>query len=293
MVPAEARKSSQGYGLGVDQWRRPVDSTQRPAELLKDSRRQLLSAPAPCRQSGEFAERLAMRDQPATCRRLQDRPSRAGLRISAWLGAVELDPRSCSELRLGRGVGGVSTPMPKAQLSLRKSAINLRLFSLSARAKHSVTLYCKHEQKPLRSNGRSRSSCQSLAADFGVHAPLLGLAHFAFVVAEPCDSRAVPARASSAVDAGVAMIAAEYKEHRQKLGTLKEVAELLGVHWITVQRRESGALVITIEAANAMLWLARGGAGGRKRVRAERRKAPNDLNSATGSAEKPLTGRGA
>jgi len=71
------------------------------------------------------------------------------------------------------------------------------------------------------------------------------------------------------------MSGAEYRELRTKLGTLKEVAELLGVHWITVQRREAGALVITTEAAFALLWLVRGGAGGRKRVASKRRKAPN------------------
>lgn len=31
----------------------------------------------------------------------------APVRSSDWLGAVELEPRSCSELRLGRGVGGL------------------------------------------------------------------------------------------------------------------------------------------------------------------------------------------
>lgn len=61
------------------------------------------------------------------------------------------------------------------------------------------------------------------------------------------------------------MTAAAYKAARQQLGTLKEVAELLGVHWITVQRRETRALKITTEAA---LAISAAGAG-RKKPRAK------------------------
>ncbi len=43
-----------------------------------------------------------------------------------------------------------------------------------------------------------------------------------------------------------------YREIRQSLGTQKEVAELLGVHKMTVWRRESGAKQITREAAQAI-----------------------------------------
>ena len=46
-----------------------------------------------------------------------------------------------------------------------------------------------------------------------------------------------------------------YKIERQKRGTLKDVAALLGVHWTTVARRESGAIEITNEAALALLSL--------------------------------------
>jgi hypothetical protein len=50
------------------------------------------------------------------------------------------------------------------------------------------------------------------------------------------------------------MTPAEYKSLRQQRGTLKEVAALLGVHWVTLQKRESGASgwPISTEAALAM-----------------------------------------
>ena len=75
------------------------------------------------------------------------------------------------------------------------------------------------------------------------------------------------------------MTGAEYKAARERLGTQAEVASRLQVARSTVARREIGALPITEEAASALLWLVRGGAGGRKRVRAERRKAPNGESS--------------
>lgn len=73
------------------------------------------------------------------------------------------------------------------------------------------------------------------------------------------------------------MTATEYKAAREKVGTQQAVADALGVHQVTVARRETGDMKITIEAAFAILWLARGGAGGRKRVAPKRRKAPNSL----------------
>lgn len=70
------------------------------------------------------------------------------------------------------------------------------------------------------------------------------------------------------------MTATEYKAARERLGTQAEVASRLGVARSTVADRERGDMVITTEAAGALLWLARGGAGGRKRVAPKRRKAP-------------------
>lgn len=51
------------------------------------------------------------------------------------------------------------------------------------------------------------------------------------------------------------MKAAEYKAHRERLGTQAEVAARLEVSRVTVARRETGAMVITEEAACALLWL--------------------------------------
>lgn len=48
------------------------------------------------------------------------------------------------------------------------------------------------------------------------------------------------------------MTAADYKSERQKRGTLKEVAALLGIHWTTLARRESGVIELTTEMALAM-----------------------------------------
>jgi hypothetical protein len=71
------------------------------------------------------------------------------------------------------------------------------------------------------------------------------------------------------------MSGAEYAELRRRYGSQQAAADALAVHRVTVAKRESGGMEITTEAAFALLWLVRGGAGGRKRVRAERRKAPN------------------
>jgi hypothetical protein len=48
------------------------------------------------------------------------------------------------------------------------------------------------------------------------------------------------------------MTPADYKTERQKRGTLKGVAALLGVHWTTVARRESGAIEFSNEAVLAL-----------------------------------------
>jgi transcriptional regulator with XRE-family HTH domain len=69
----------------------------------------------------------------------------------------------------------------------------------------------------------------------------------------------------------------QYKAARERLGTQAEVAARLQVSRVTVAKRETGAMVITEEAALALSALAgRGGAGGRKRVAPKRRKAPNE-----------------
>lgn len=73
------------------------------------------------------------------------------------------------------------------------------------------------------------------------------------------------------------MTCEEYKALREKIGTQAEVSARLQVSRVTVAKRETGAMVITEEAALALPALAgRGGAGGRKRVAPKRRKAPND-----------------
>jgi transcriptional regulator with XRE-family HTH domain len=72
------------------------------------------------------------------------------------------------------------------------------------------------------------------------------------------------------------MTAANYKAVRKRIGTQAEVAALLHVSRVTVAKRETGAMVITVEALLALSALAGGGgAGGRKRVATKRRKAPN------------------
>jgi hypothetical protein len=48
------------------------------------------------------------------------------------------------------------------------------------------------------------------------------------------------------------MDAATYKNERQKRGTLKGVAALLGVHWTTIARRESGVIEFGHEAVLAL-----------------------------------------
>ena len=47
------------------------------------------------------------------------------------------------------------------------------------------------------------------------------------------------------------MSPADYKTERQRRGTLKGVAALLGKHWTTIARRESGEITFDRE-----IWLA-------------------------------------
>lgn len=49
----------------------------------------------------------------------------------------------------------------------------------------------------------------------------------------------------------MAMTPESYKTERQRRGTLKGVAALLGIHWTTLARRESGVIALTTE-----IWLA-------------------------------------
>jgi hypothetical protein len=46
-----------------------------------------------------------------------------------------------------------------------------------------------------------------------------------------------------------------YKAERQRRGTLKSVAALLGIHWTTLARRESGVIELTTEMALALCSL--------------------------------------
>ncbi len=49
----------------------------------------------------------------------------------------------------------------------------------------------------------------------------------------------------------ILMTPADYKTERQRRGTLKKVAALLGKHWTTLARRESGEIAFDRE-----MWLA-------------------------------------
>lgn len=51
------------------------------------------------------------------------------------------------------------------------------------------------------------------------------------------------------------MTAESYKSEREKRGTQMSVAAILGVHQVTIARRETGALPITREAWLALLAL--------------------------------------
>jgi DNA-binding transcriptional regulator YiaG len=52
------------------------------------------------------------------------------------------------------------------------------------------------------------------------------------------------------------MTPSEYKALRQKLGTQQQVADLLGVHRVTIADREAGRKPISREAAAALSWTA-------------------------------------
>lgn len=69
----------------------------------------------------------------------------------------------------------------------------------------------------------------------------------------------------------------EYKATRERLGTQAEVASLLGVHRVTVAKREGGTMTITNEAVLAIQSL--------RRPR-RKRKSENDKLS-DGSANNP------
>lgn len=47
----------------------------------------------------------------------------------------------------------------------------------------------------------------------------------------------------------------QYAKLRKKIGTQQWVADRLGVHQVTIARRETGALPITKEAEFALRWL--------------------------------------
>lgn len=51
------------------------------------------------------------------------------------------------------------------------------------------------------------------------------------------------------------MTPTEYKAERQARGTQRAVAKALGVHHVTVARREAGALPVSQEASLALLAL--------------------------------------
>lgn len=61
------------------------------------------------------------------------------------------------------------------------------------------------------------------------------------------------------------MTASQYAMLRRVLGTQTEVAEKLGIHRVTVAKREAGTLTISEEASLAILSLA--GAGRKPRAR--------------------------
>jgi len=74
------------------------------------------------------------------------------------------------------------------------------------------------------------------------------------------------------------MNAASYKSERQRRGTLKGVAALLGKHWTTIARRESGEITFDRE-----MWLALCSLPLRKTK--DSRKGTNETSSATGGAK--------
>lgn len=61
------------------------------------------------------------------------------------------------------------------------------------------------------------------------------------------------------------MSGSQYRSERQRRGTQQKVAMLLGVDYRTIQRRESGEIAVTTEAALALRALR---PAGRRAVRA-------------------------
>ena len=47
----------------------------------------------------------------------------------------------------------------------------------------------------------------------------------------------------------------QYAKLRKKIGTQQWVADLLGVHQVTIARRETGVLPITKQAEFALRWI--------------------------------------
>lgn len=86
------------------------------------------------------------------------------------------------------------------------------------------------------------------------------------------------------------MTAARYKTLRLLLGTQCEVAAMLGLHRVTIAKREAGTIPITTEAALAILAL-RNQAAERKKVVAvgAKRSAPK-RKKYNGRVERRSTG---
>jgi hypothetical protein len=76
------------------------------------------------------------------------------------------------------------------------------------------------------------------------------------------------------------MSPATYKSERQLRGTLKGVAALLGIHWTTLARRESGVIELTTEMALAIRSLPQA-------TKRRSRKGTNDPHQATASTLRP------
>jgi len=78
------------------------------------------------------------------------------------------------------------------------------------------------------------------------------------------------------------MTGAEYQATRRKLGSLRTAAGLVGCHWMTLHRRETGALPISREAALAIAALVAerkkvAGRGGEKPRPKSRAKPENSV----------------
>lgn len=84
------------------------------------------------------------------------------------------------------------------------------------------------------------------------------------------------------------MTASEYKAAREKVGTQQAVADALGVHQVTVARRETGDMKITTEAAFAMLWLVRGGGAEHGETARERHEGETQNARAYAALLRPL-----